>query len=71
MVVGTRIISQATGRPVIGAQLALLKSDGSFDGSLAITLDVHWFDYLLRSPYLPKGAVVVVYRPQWRDPRHQ
>ena len=60
VVVGTRTISQASGRPVVGTQLPLLKPDGSFDGSLAITLDVQWFDYLLRAHPLPKGAVVAV-----------
>ncbi|HEY4275334.1 MAG TPA: sensor histidine kinase, partial [Rhizomicrobium sp.] len=61
VVVGTRTISQASGRPVVGTQLPLLKADGSFDGSLAITLDVQWFDYLLRAHPLPKGAVAVIY----------
>ena len=46
---------------MIGAQLPLHKPDGSFDGSVAITLDVHWFDYLLRAHPLPKGAVAVIY----------
>jgi two-component sensor histidine kinase len=61
VVVGTRTISQASGRPVVGTQLPLLKSDGGFDGSLAITLDVQWFGYLLRAHSLPKGAVAVIY----------
>ena len=34
---------------MIGSQLPLHKPDGSFDGSVAITLDVQWFDYLLRA----------------------
>ncbi|MBN9543975.1 MAG: sensor histidine kinase [Alphaproteobacteria bacterium] len=61
VVVGTRTISQASGRPVVGTQLPLLKADGSFDGSLAIVLDAQWFGYLLRAHPLPKGAVAVVY----------
>ncbi len=61
VVVGTRTISQASDRPVIGTQLPLLKPDGSFDGSVSITLDVQWFGYLLRAHPLPKGAVVVIY----------
>jgi two-component sensor histidine kinase len=61
VVVGMRAISQASGRPVVGTQLPLLKADGSFDGSLAITLDVQWFGYLLRAHPLPKGAVAVIY----------
>ena len=61
VVVGTRSTSLASGRPVIATQLPILKADGSFDGSLAITLDVQWFGYLLRSHPLPKGAVAVIY----------
>src|ERR1700722_18481859 len=34
VVVGTRSISLASGRPVVGTQLPILKADGSFDGSL-------------------------------------
>jgi two-component sensor histidine kinase len=61
VVVGTRSVSPESGRPVIGTQLPLLKPDGSFDGSVAITLDVQWFGYLLRAHPLPKGAVAVIY----------
>jgi two-component sensor histidine kinase len=61
VVVGTRSISLASGRPVVGTELPLLKPDGGFDGSVAITLDVQWFGYLLRSHPLPKGAVAVIY----------
>ena len=48
MVVSPHVISRATGQKVIGAQIALRKPDGSFDGAVGIALDVHWFDYLLR-----------------------
>ena len=41
--------------------LALHKPDGSFDGTVAIALDVHWIDYMMRAANLPKGAVVAVY----------
>ena len=61
VVVGTESMSLASGRPVVGTQLPILKADGSFDGSLAITLDVQWFGYLLRAHPLPKGAVAVIY----------
>jgi two-component sensor histidine kinase len=61
VVVGTKSTSLASGRPIVGTQLPILKSDGSFDGSLAITLDAQWFGYLLRSNPLPKGAVAVIY----------
>ena len=57
---------QAQGRrcgviTIIGGLLALHKSDGSFDGAVAISLDVHWIDYMMRTSNLPKGAVVAVF----------
>jgi two-component sensor histidine kinase len=61
MAVSNELISRVTGQPVIGGMLALHKPDGSFDGTIAITLDVHWIDYMLRAANLPKGAVVAVY----------
>ena len=61
VVVGTRSISLASGRPVVGTQLPLHKPDGSFDGSIAITLDAQWFGDLLRAHPLPKDAVAVIY----------
>ena len=51
--------------------LALHKPDGSFDGTVAISLDVHWIDYMMRAANLPKGAVVAVYRPRRQGDRHQ
>ena len=36
MVVSPQLISRATGQPVIGAQVALRKADGSFDGAVGI-----------------------------------
>ena len=61
MAVSNELISRVTGQPVIGGMLALHKPDGSFDGTVAITLDVHWIDYMMRAANLPKGAVVAVY----------
>jgi two-component sensor histidine kinase len=61
MAVSNEMISRVTGQRVIGAMLALQKADGSFDGTVAITLDVHWIDYMMRAAKLPKGAVVTVY----------
>jgi two-component sensor histidine kinase len=61
VVVGTRSPSLATGRPVIGTQLPLHNPDGSFGGSVAITLDAQWFGYLLRAHPLPANAVAVIY----------
>ena len=61
MAVSNELISRVTGQPVISGMLALRKPDGSFDGTIAISLDVHWIDYMMRSANLPKGAVVTVY----------
>jgi two-component sensor histidine kinase len=61
MTVSNELISRVTGQPVIGAMLALHKPDGAFDGTIAISLDVHWIDYMMRASQLPKGAVVAVY----------
>jgi two-component sensor histidine kinase len=61
MVVSPLLVSRATGQSVVGSQLALRKSDGAYDGSVAITLDLHWFDYLMRRQPIPAGAVVAVF----------
>jgi two-component sensor histidine kinase len=61
MAVSNELTSRVTGQPVIGGMLALHKPDGSFDGTVAIALDVHWIDYMMRASQLPKGAVVAVY----------
>jgi len=61
MVVSNELINRITGQPVIGGMLALRKPDGSFDGTIAISLDVHWIEYMMRAANLPKGAVVAVY----------
>jgi two-component sensor histidine kinase len=61
MTVSNELVSRVTGQPVIGGMLALRKPDGSFDGVVAIGLDVHWIDYMMRASQLPKGAVVAVY----------
>ena len=61
MVVTNELINRVTGQPVIGGMLALHKPDGTFDGTVAISLDVHWIEYMMRAANLPKGAVVAVY----------
>jgi two-component sensor histidine kinase len=61
MAVSNELTSRVTGQRVIGAMLALHKPDGSFDGTVAIALDVHWIDYMMRAANLPKGAVVAVF----------
>ena len=61
MVVSNELVSRVTGQRVIGGMLGLNKPDGSFDGTVAVALDVHWIDYMMRASQLPKGAVVAVY----------
>jgi len=61
VVVGTKAVGLASGRPVVATQLALYNPDGSFGGSVGITLDAQWFGYLLRAHPLPKNAVAVIY----------
>ena len=61
MTVSNETVSRVTGQRVIAGMLALHKPDGSFDGTVAITLDVHWIDYMMRSSNLPKGSVVAVF----------
>ncbi len=59
--VSALLTSRATGQPVVGVAVALRKPDGTFAGAVAIDLDVHWFDYMLRNHPLPAGAVVAVF----------
>ena len=71
MTVSNEQTSRVTGQPVIGAMLALRKPDGSFDGTVATSLDVHWIDYMMRAANLPKGAVVTVFDRSGKSDRHQ
>ena len=61
VVVGTQAVGLASGRPMIATQLPLHNPDGSFAGSVGITLDTQWFGYLLRAHPLPPDAVAVIY----------
>jgi two-component sensor histidine kinase len=61
MTVSGQLQSPVINRPVIGAMIALHRPDGGFDGTMAIALDVHWIDYMLRAGALPKGSVATVF----------
>lgn len=61
LVVSEETRSRVTGQNVIGALLPLQTEQAAFNGALAITLDVHWIDYMLRAANVPPGAVVAVY----------
>jgi hypothetical protein len=45
---------------VIGGVLPLRAASGQFDGVIALTLDVSWFDVLLHTRPIPEGAVIAV-----------
>lgn len=53
--------SPVTHGPVIGAMLPLRDKSGNFQGGVALGVDAHWLDYILRARDLPKGAVVSVF----------
>ncbi len=55
MTVSNELVSRVTGQPVIGGMLALRKPDGSFDGTVAIALDVHWIDYMCAPARCPRA----------------
>ena len=61
LVVSPLITSRTTNLPVIGSQIALRRADGGFDGTIGITLDLHWFADLLRRHPVEKGAVIAVF----------
>jgi two-component sensor histidine kinase len=61
MAVSNELTSKVTGEKVIAGMLALHKPDGSFDGVVAISLDVHWVDYMMRTTNLPKDSAVAVF----------
>src|SRR5262249_43474542 len=61
LVVSPVVNSRLSNGRVIGSQIALHKPDGSFDGTVAITLDLHWFQDLLARRPVSDVAVVAVF----------
>ena len=55
------LTSRATGLKVIGSQVACASPMAASMARLGITLDLHWFDYLLREHPAPRGAVITVF----------
>lgn len=41
--------------------LPLRNTDGTFDGTLNISLDIHWLDFMLQAQQLPEGAVAALF----------
>ncbi len=60
-VVSGEIQSVVLKRPVIAGMLPIYTESGVFDGTLTITLDIHWLELLVRSSDLSDGAVVFIY----------
>jgi two-component sensor histidine kinase len=61
LAVSNEIVSSVSGQKVIGVMLPLKTDSGRFDGAVAIALDIHWIDYMMRAGGLPKGATVTVF----------
>jgi two-component sensor histidine kinase len=60
-VVSGQMQSAILHRPVIVGVLPIRDTAENFDGALAISLELHWLDFMVRGRGLPKGAVVFVY----------
>jgi two-component sensor histidine kinase len=60
-VVSGQMQSTVLQSPVIAGMLPLRDASGRFDGAVAISLELHWLDFMVRARGLPKGAVVFVY----------
>jgi len=60
-VVSGQIMSVVLHRPVIAGMLPMRDRTGKFEGALAIALEIHWLDLMVRAHDLPPGAVVFVY----------
>jgi two-component sensor histidine kinase len=59
-VLSERIVSPLTNQPVISGMLPLLKN-GTAIGVIAISIDVRWLDYMVRTSRLPEGSVVAIF----------
>jgi two-component sensor histidine kinase len=53
--------SPLTNSIVMRGVLPLRNSDGSFDGTLNISLEVQWLDFMLQTQQLPEGAVAALF----------
>jgi len=58
-----QVFSNVSQRNVLAGVLPLRTADASFDGVLALTLDISWLDILLHSRPIAQGAVVAVFDP--------
>jgi len=58
-----QIYSVVARRNVLGGVLPLKRSDGTFDGVMALAFDISWLDILLHTKPIRRGAVVGVFDP--------
>jgi two-component sensor histidine kinase len=63
-VVSGEMRSVTSDQRVIAGILPLRNSHGTFEGALAIGLDLRWLDYMVRASNLPKGSVVALFDRQ-------
>jgi two-component sensor histidine kinase len=61
MSVGKLTQSTILNRPVIPAMLPIFDAQGTFNGTVAIVLDVRSLDHIMRSSEVPKDAVLAVF----------
>ncbi|MEE8438279.1 MAG: cache domain-containing protein, partial [Micropepsaceae bacterium] len=53
--------SSLTNSIVMRGVLPLRNTDGTFDGTLNISLDIQWLDFMLQAQQLPEGAVAALF----------
>jgi two-component sensor histidine kinase len=53
--------NRLTSQPAILGMLPIFDSHGRFQGAVAIAIDVHWLDSMLRSSRLPHDSVVAIF----------
>ena len=56
-----QVFSSVSQRNVLAGVLPLRTMSGEFDGVIALTWDVSWLDFMLRTKQIPKDAAVAVF----------
>ena len=59
-VLSDQIINPSNHQPVILGMLPLISHD-HFTGVVAISIDTHWLEYMVRAKHLPRNAVVAIF----------
>jgi two-component sensor histidine kinase/low affinity Fe/Cu permease len=62
-VLSDQIINPLDHQPVILGMLPLISND-HFTGVIAISIDTHWLEYMVRAKHLPPNAVVAIFDAQ-------